>query len=292
MTTDGSGAGPSAQGWHPTTAGAVAHAWVPRWLTGGLEAVVNDAVDERWDCFLLDSGRYGPLTPAAEQHLREAGVTVVATPEAIASVISEIASEVDRRVRSGDVTSRPLLLLVGPGAHLWECASSLQRIAFSGKSAEVHLAVDERCRPAVKEELGVQILGEYRFPRRPARSDAHEQGSGAMTNEARVTERYYVASGPLATTVFECDAAYFDEGLTYGPTGAIRVFLKDGSTESITGTRYLTGEGGRLRADVVDGALEVIYLGVAWRRYPAGTWASWTFVEIPPDPDASLEEGE
>ncbi|WP_181873877.1 MULTISPECIES: hypothetical protein [Tsukamurella] len=102
-----------------------------------------------------------------------------------------------------------------------------------------------------------------------------------------MVERYYAAEGPLASSVFEVSADYFDEGLTYGRAGGVRVDLADGSTEWITGTRYLNGEGARVRAEAIEGVLEVIYMGEVWRTYPAEAWTGWSLLEQRPDPDAS-----
>jgi hypothetical protein len=55
--------------------------------------------------------------------------------------------------------------------------------------------------------------------------------------------------------------------------GAVTVWLSSGEVEHIAGTRYLDVE--RLRADEIEGAVEVIYLGVVLRSYPAGTWTRW-----------------
>lgn len=102
-----------------------------------------------------------------------------------------------------------------------------------------------------------------------------------------MVERYYAANGPLASSVSEVSADYFDEGLAYGRAGGVRVDLTDGSTEWITGTRYLNGEDARVRAEVVEGVLEVIYLGEVWRTYPADAWTGWSLVGQVPEPGVS-----
>ncbi|WP_052537040.1 hypothetical protein [Mycobacteroides abscessus] len=100
-----------------------------------------------------------------------------------------------------------------------------------------------------------------------------------MTNNSRnvkAAERFYAASGPMATTVMECDARYYRECLM-ADRGAVTVWLSSGEVEHVAGTWYLDVE--RVRGDEIDGALEVIYLGVTLRRYPAGTWTRWETVE-------------
>lgn len=82
-------------------------------------------------------------------------------------------------------------------------------------------------------------------------------------------ERFYAASGPMATSVMECDSHYYTECLMSG-RGAVTVWLPSGEVEHVAGTRYLNVE--RLRAEQNEGALEIIYLGVVLRLYPAGTW--------------------
>lgn len=50
--------------------------------------------------------------------------------------------------------------------------------------------------------------------------------------------RFYVTDAPLATSLSEVSESYFREGLHAG-RGGVRVVLSDGSTESISGSRYL-----------------------------------------------------
>ena len=80
----------------------------------------------------------------------------------------------------------------------------------------------------------------------------------------------------MATSVMECDKHYYAECLMAG-RGAVTVWLSSGAVEHIAGTRYLDVE--RLRADETEGTLEIIYLGVVLRLYPAGTWTRWEHVD-------------
>lgn len=102
-----------------------------------------------------------------------------------------------------------------------------------------------------------------------------------MTNsssEVTAVQRFFEASGPMATSLLACDSHRYNECLM-SDRGAVTVWLSSGEVERIVGTRYLDVE--RLRADESDGALEVIYLGVILRSYPAGTWTRW---EQAPEP--------
>lgn len=80
----------------------------------------------------------------------------------------------------------------------------------------------------------------------------------------------------MATSVMECDSRYYAECLTSG-RGAVTVWLNSGEVEHVAGTRYLDME--KLRADENEGTLEIIYLGVVLRSYPAGTWTRWESVD-------------
>ncbi|WP_078315385.1 hypothetical protein [Mycobacterium sp. D16Q16] len=100
-----------------------------------------------------------------------------------------------------------------------------------------------------------------------------------MTNsssDVTAAERFYAASGPMATSVMECDSHYYAECLMSG-RGAVTVWLSSGEVEHIAGTRYLDME--RLRGEEIEGVLEVIYLGEVLRSYPAGTWTRWEHVD-------------
>lgn len=91
-----------------------------------------------------------------------------------------------------------------------------------------------------------------------------------------MTDKYFAAQGPLATDVMECHRPYFTEGIL-SRTGAIGVRLHNGEVHHITGTRYLyTEAGARIRAEDIDGTLEVIYLGEVLVSYAPGEWADWT----------------
>ncbi|WP_234783277.1 hypothetical protein [Mycolicibacter heraklionensis] len=92
----------------------------------------------------------------------------------------------------------------------------------------------------------------------------------------KAAETFYAASGPMATSVFERDARYYAECLMSG-RGAVTVWLCSGEIEHVAGTRYLHVE--RLRGDEIDGALEITYLGVTLRTYPAGAWTRWANVD-------------
>lgn len=63
-------------------------------------------------------------------------------------------------------------------------------------------------------------------------------GSGQMRNFHADAVRFYVADGPLASTISEASEHCFRECRT-AAAGCVRVDLPDGTTELITGTRYL-----------------------------------------------------
>ncbi len=90
------------------------------------------------------------------------------------------------------------------------------------------------------------------------------------------TERFFEASGPMATSLLKCNAHRYRECLM-SDRGAVTMWLSSGEVEHIAGTRYLDIE--RLRGEENEGAVEVIYLGVVLRSYPAGTWKRWESVE-------------
>lgn len=80
----------------------------------------------------------------------------------------------------------------------------------------------------------------------------------------------------MATSARECDSRYYAECLMSG-RGAVSVWLSSGEVEHVAGTRHLHVE--RLRGEEDEGALEIIYLGVVLRSYPAGTWTRWQDVD-------------
>lgn len=86
------------------------------------------------------------------------------------------------------------------------------------------------------------------------------------------TTRYFVTDGPLATTATQATETYFREGLAAG-SGGIRVVHQDGSIDLIAGSRYLQ-PGTAIRAEVFEGMLQIIYLGVVFRVYD--DWATYT----------------
>lgn len=96
------------------------------------------------------------------------------------------------------------------------------------------------------------------------------------SSDVTAAERFYAASGPMATSVVECDSHYYSECLLSG-RGAVTVWLNSGEVEHVAGTRYLDVE--HLRAEENAGTLEIIYLGVVLRSYPVGAWTRWECVD-------------
>jgi hypothetical protein len=78
--------------------------------------------------------------------------------------------------------------------------------------------------------------------------------------------KFYVTDGPLATSVSEVSEAYFQECLEAGH-GGVRVSLSDATTEFVAGSRYLE-PGTQIRAEEIEGRLQIFYLGVILRDYP------------------------
>ena len=86
-----------------------------------------------------------------------------------------------------------------------------------------------------------------------------------MSTSSSGTVRYFVADGPVASSCSEASDSYFREGLAAG-AGGVRVVRSNGVMELIAGSRYLVA-GTRLRAEVVNDTLQVIYLGEVLREY-------------------------
>lgn len=99
-----------------------------------------------------------------------------------------------------------------------------------------------------------------------------------MTNnssDVTAAERFYAASGPMATSVMECRSHYYRECLM-SDRGAVTVWLRSGEVEHVAGTRYL--DVGQVRGEDNEGTLEIIYLGEVLRSYPTATWTRWESV--------------
>jgi hypothetical protein len=101
-----------------------------------------------------------------------------------------------------------------------------------------------------------------------------------MPNSHEDQVRFYVTDGPLATSASEVSETYFREALNAG-RGGVRVALRDGTTEFTAGSRYLE-RGTQLRAEVVGGRLQIVYLGVVVREYP--DWLDYSDQVEPQDP--------
>jgi hypothetical protein len=157
--------------WHPHTARAagMAHTWVTGWHAGGVEAIVAEARDEAWACLVIESTSNGPITRSALTEIHAAGATVVAPDsDEIQAALTTVDNRLRRRLdqRTADrlgFDQRPLLLLVGDGDHIPN--DVLQRIAFLGRAADMHLAIDERARPRTPRQFDDCVLGVYRCSR-------------------------------------------------------------------------------------------------------------------------------
>jgi hypothetical protein len=76
----------------------------------------------------------------------------------------------------------------------------------------------------------------------------------------------------VASSCSETSDGYFREGLAAG-AGGLRVVRRNGVTDLIAGSRYCVA-GTRLRAEVVNDTLQVIYLGEVLREYT--DWVDYT----------------
>jgi len=167
--------------WSPQTArtACLAHTWISGWHTGGVEAIVTDVHKAGWECLLIESTSNGPLTHATRAEVLAAGATIIGPdPRDIEAALATVDEVLHHRInRPGAerprVDQRPLLLLVGDGDHIHN--DVLQRIAFLGRAADVHLAVDERARRRTpitfNDNVAAVYLGRVRHnPQQPTQT--------------------------------------------------------------------------------------------------------------------------
>lgn len=154
--------------WSPQTArtACLAHTWISGWHTGGVEAIVTDVHKAGWECQLIESTSNGPLTHTTRADVLAAGATIIGPdPRDIEAALATVDEVLHHRInRPGAerprVDQRPLLLLVGDGDHIHN--DVLQRIAFLGRAADVHLAVDERARRRTPITFNDNVAAVYR----------------------------------------------------------------------------------------------------------------------------------
>lgn len=153
--------------WHPRVArfAGLTHTWVGGWHTGGVEEIVSAVRREGWDCLVIESTSNGPITPAARDEVRASGATVVGPLDSreLAAVLAAVENRLWDSLRPPPARGwlrkrfaglrwfsrassrfRPLLLLVGDGDHINH--DVIQKAAYLGRAANVHLGIDTRAR--------------------------------------------------------------------------------------------------------------------------------------------------
>lgn len=158
--------------WRPRVAQApgLTHTWVEGWFTGGVEAIVSEARGEGWECVMIESTARGPITQAARARVLGSGATLVRPRDsrkmhaALATVEQRLQRSLGRR--SSDF--RPLLLLVGDGDHIQHRV--LEKAAFLGRAANVHLGIHDVARARTPFHFDDSIGGVYRGSGRKRRN--------------------------------------------------------------------------------------------------------------------------
>ncbi|TXH26084.1 MAG: hypothetical protein E6R06_07570 [Mycobacterium sp.] len=152
--------------WHPRVAQApgLTHTWVGQWYTGGVEAIVAEVAGDAWECLMIESTSNGPIAQTARAEIVAAGATV-AGPRDSRDIHRALATVEERLQRSfGQRRSelRPLLVLVGDGAHIQN--SILRTAAFLGRAANVHLGIHDAARARTARHFDDTIGGWFRGP--------------------------------------------------------------------------------------------------------------------------------
>lgn len=153
--------------WHPYLArfARMTHTWVIGWAAGSLEALVAESRAEGWDCIVIESAYNAPTTRAALSAVHDAGATVVCEADEIRTAFAAVKDRIVRSanknwVNGPEADRRPLLLLVGGTDHV--AIGVLEKIAYVGRAARVHLAVDEGVRPRTSSRFQECVFGVYR----------------------------------------------------------------------------------------------------------------------------------
>lgn len=166
--------------WHPRAArfAGLTHTWVGGWHAGGVEQIVSAVRREGWDCLVIESTSNGPITPAARDKVRASGATVVdpLDSQQLAAVLAAVENRLWdslrpppargwrrkrfarlRRFSKASSRFRPLLLLVGDGDHINH--DVIQKAAYLGRAANVHLGIDTRARARTSTDFDGCIGG-------------------------------------------------------------------------------------------------------------------------------------
>ena len=152
--------------WHPREAQApgLTHTWVAEWYTGGVEAIVAEVRGEAWECLMIESTSNGPIAPAARAEIVAAGAVVVGPRDSrdIHTALATVEERLQRSLGQRRSELRPLLLLVGDGAHIQN--SVLQKVADIGRAANVHLGIHDAARARTPRHFDDNIGGWFRGP--------------------------------------------------------------------------------------------------------------------------------
>ncbi|AFV14869.1 hypothetical protein OEM_p100890 (plasmid) [Mycobacterium intracellulare subsp. yongonense 05-1390] len=159
--------------WQPHTAQAagLTHTWVEGWYAGGVEAIVAEVRGEAWECLMIESTSNGPITQTARAKVFALGAAVVGPRDsrAIHAALATVEQRLQRSLGLPCSDFRPLLLLVGDGDHIQN--GVLQKAAFLGRGANVHLAIHHIARARTPRHFDDNIGGWY-----------HGSGQSCATN--------------------------------------------------------------------------------------------------------------
>lgn len=150
--------------WRPRVAQepGLAHTWVEGWCTGGVEAIVAEVRREAWECLMIESAARGPITQAARAKVVAAGATVIGARDSrnITAALATVEKRLQRSLGQPWSDFRPLLLLVGDGNYIQN--DVLQRAAFLGRGANLHLGIHDAARARTQSRFDDNIGGVYR----------------------------------------------------------------------------------------------------------------------------------
>lgn len=150
--------------WRPRVAQAsgLTHTWVEGWFTGGVEAIVSEVRGEGWECLVIESTSRGPITHGARAKVLTSGATLVRPRDSqkMHAALATVEQRLQRSLGQRSSDFRPLLLLVGDGDHIQHRA--LEKAAFLGRAANVHLGIHDVARARTPFHFDDCIGGVYR----------------------------------------------------------------------------------------------------------------------------------
>lgn len=152
--------------WHPREAQApgLTHTWVAEWYTGGVEAIVAEVRGQAWECLMIESTSNGPIAQTARAEIVADGATVIGPRDSrdVCTALATVEERLQRSLTQRRSEFRPLLLLVGDGAHIQN--KVLERVAFLGRAANVHLGIHDAARARTPRHFDDTIGGWFRGP--------------------------------------------------------------------------------------------------------------------------------